>query len=90
MENWTETIGDLSHVYSKSPWKEKFKLGDLQYACTWFLPSKVELIYALDYFTKHLGKSGFDELSVIDFLELLAWYRKINGRRVLQSIRSLA
>lgn len=76
IENWAETIRDLSQIYSKSPCREKFKLGDLMYACTRSLLGKEELIYAVDYLTKRLDKSGIDEPSVIDFLELLAWYRE--------------
>lgn len=75
LENWTEAIFEISQLYRTAPLKDKFKLNDLLYACTRSLLGSQELIYAIDYLTKNLDKSGIDKPSVIDFLRLLACYR---------------
>ncbi len=76
LESWTEAIRELSELYKKTPWQEKWKLADLLLACTRPLLSRQELVDAIDYLTIQLHKSGIDEPSVIDFLQLLAWYRE--------------
>jgi len=76
LESWTEAIRELSELYKKTSWQEKWKLADLLPACTRPLLGRQELIDAIDYLTIQLHKSGIDEPSVIDFLQLLAWYRE--------------
>lgn len=76
LESWTEAIRELSELYQKTPWQEKWKLADLLPACTRPLLGRQELIDAIDYLTLQLHKSGIDEPSVIDFLQLLAWHRE--------------
>lgn len=76
LQSWTEAIRELSELYKKTPWQEKWKLADLLPACTRPLLGRQELVDAIDYLTIQLHKSGINEPSVIDFLELLAWYRE--------------
>gem|GEM_PF-3141862 len=76
LQNWTEAIRELSELYKKTPWQEKWKLADLLHDCTRPLLGRQELVDAIDYLTFQLHKSGIDEPSVIDFLQLLAWYRE--------------
>jgi len=76
LQSWTEAIGELSGLYKKTTWQEKWKLADLLPACTRPLLGRQELVDAIDYLTIQLHKSGIDEPSVIDFLQLLAWYRE--------------
>lgn len=76
LESWTEAIRELSELYKKTPWQEKWKLADLLPACTRPLLGRQELLDAIDYLTIQLHKFGIDEPSVIDFLQLLAWYRE--------------
>jgi len=76
LEDWIEAIRELSQLYAKLPGQEKWKLAGLLEACTRPLPGKQELIDAIDYLTGQLQKSGIDEPSVIDFLQLLAWHRE--------------
>jgi len=76
LESWSKAIRELSELYKKTPWQEKSKLADLLPACTRPLLGRQELIDAIDYLTIQLHKSGIDEPSVIDFLQLLAWYRE--------------
>lgn len=76
MESWAEAIGDLSKIYSKSPWKEKFISSDLLSACTRSLLPNENLVNAVDYLTMYLDKPGIDNPSMIDFLQLLSRYRE--------------
>ncbi|MCI0696002.1 ATP-dependent Clp protease ATP-binding subunit [candidate division KSB1 bacterium] len=76
LQSWTEAIRELSELYKRTPWQQKWKLADLLPACTRPLLGRQELVDAIDYLTIQLHKSGIDEPSVIDFLQLLAWYRE--------------
>jgi hypothetical protein len=77
LQSWTEAMRELCELYKKTPWQEKWKLANLLPACTRPLLGRQELIDAIDYLTIQLHKSGIDEPSEIDFLQLLAWTREI-------------
>jgi ATP-dependent Clp protease ATP-binding subunit ClpC len=74
IECWTDAIEKISHVYEEPEWRAKWQLTDLLAACTQPLLDRSELVEAIDYLTLQSGRSGIDEPSVIDFLQLLAWY----------------
>lgn len=74
IESWTDAIAELSTIFRQSPWRDKWRLAGLLDACTRPLLGKQKLVEAIDYLTIQLDKSGIDEPSVVDFLQLLAWY----------------
>lgn len=76
MEDWTETICKLSQLYCKSPHREVCKVPDLIHACCRPLLDRQELVDAIDFLSIQLVKPGIDEPTVVDFLQLLAWYRE--------------
>jgi ATP-dependent Clp protease ATP-binding subunit ClpC len=76
MEDWTEAICKLSQLYNKSPHREACKIPDLIQASCRPLLGRQELVDAIDFLSIQLVKPGIDEPTVVDFLQLLAWFRE--------------
>lgn len=76
MKDWTESIGELCQIYSKSTYNEKCKVPNLLHVCCQTLLGRQELVDAIDLLSIQLAKPGLDEPNIVDFLKLVAWYRE--------------
>ncbi|MCP4346264.1 MAG: AAA domain-containing protein [Desulfobacterales bacterium] len=72
LENWAETALELSRIYQKSPWCDKWKLAGLLNECTRSLSEKQQFTDALKYLSVQLNCPYPATPSVVEFLKFLA------------------
>lgn len=75
LNDWFNTIVELSKLYQQKSLQKKWLLNNLSHAWTRSLPKRNEFLSAVDYITAQLKEKPIDKPSILDFLKLLVDYR---------------